>query len=147
MIAVIQRVSRAAVSIGGVTESSIGPGLVILLGVAGGDTARDAGYLARKISELRIFEDDRGKMNLSVKDVDGEAIVVSQFTLLADCRKGRRPAFNKAAPPGEAEPLYEAFVRELSATGIGVGTGKFGAMMKVELENDGPVTIIMESTS
>ncbi len=147
MIAVVQRASRASVSVDGERIASIGRGLVVLLGVARGDGAEDVSYLARKTAELRIFEDDGGKMNLSILDVGGEALVISQFTLLADTRKGRRPAFTGSAPPGEAEELYEAYAGELSDRGVPVSTGRFGAMMDVDLVNQGPVTLILNSRS
>ncbi len=145
MKAVIQRVSRASVAVGGERVSAIGRGILVLVGVAAGDAAVDAVWLARKTAELRIFEDGEGKMNLSLVESGGEALVVSQFTLLADCRKGRRPAFTGAAPPGEAEPLYLLYARELEARGVRTGLGVFGAMMDVELVNDGPVTILLDS--
>ena len=145
MIAVIQRVSRASVSVEGRLVSSIERGLLVLLGGARGDSGQDAEYLARKIAELRIFEDDQGKMNRSLLEVGGEALVVSQFTLLADCRKGRRPAFTDSAPPEDAERLYESFAEDLASRGVPVSTGRFGAMMDVDLLNQGPVTFIVES--
>jgi D-tyrosyl-tRNA(Tyr) deacylase len=119
--------------------------LVVLLGVAAGDTAEDAQKLARKTAELRIFSDADGRFNLSLLDVGGEALVVSQFTLLADTRKGRRPSFTRAAPPEEAEPLVEAFAAALRETGVEVGMGRFGARMLVEIHNQGPVTILLDS--
>jgi D-aminoacyl-tRNA deacylase len=139
MVAVVQRVSRAAVTPGG----EIGPGLCVLLGVARGDTAEDATALAGKIARLRIFERD-GRFDVSLLDTGGAALVVSQFTLLADTAKGNRPSFTDAAPPEEAEPLYEAFCAALSELGVEVATGVFGAKMAVELVNDGPVTIIVD---
>ncbi len=145
MMAVLQRVSRAAVTVDGTVVSSIGPGLLVLLGVARGDAQGDVAWLARKTAELRIFEDGEGKMNRSVVDACGSILVVSQFTLLADCRKGRRPAFTDAAPPDEAERLYLGFAGELAAAGIPTATGRFGAMMDVSLVNDGPVTVILDS--
>jgi D-tyrosyl-tRNA(Tyr) deacylase len=145
VISVAQRVSRAEVRVEGAVISSIGAGLLILLGVARGDAPDDASRLARKIAELRIFEDDGGKMNRSLLETGGAALVVSQFTLLADCRKGRRPAFTEAALPVEAVPLYELFMRELAARGVPVQAGRFGAMMQVGLVNDGPVTLILNS--
>ena len=145
MRAVIQRTSRASVTIDGETIASIGRGLLILIGVARDDTPACAERLARRAAGLRIFADDAGKFNRSLLDVGGEALVVSQFTLLADTRKGRRPNFMDAAPPETAEPLVEAFARALAATGAPVRTGRFGAMMDVALVNDGPVTILMES--
>jgi D-aminoacyl-tRNA deacylase len=146
MIAVIQRVSLASVAIDGDVISSINKGLLILLGVAIDDTDDDLLWLAKKVAELRIFEDDEGKMNLSLMEIDGEALVVSQFTLLADYKKGRRPGFSKAATPEKAIPMYEKFMEELAKTGIAVKRGKFGADMKVSLLNDGPVTIVMDSS-
>ncbi|HXG41803.1 MAG TPA: D-aminoacyl-tRNA deacylase [Dehalococcoidia bacterium] len=145
MKAVLQRVRRASVSVGGETVASIGPGLLVLLGVAQGDGEADARKLARKTAELRIFADDRSKFNLSLLDVGGEALVVSQFTLLADCRKGRRPSFTDAAPPQEAAPLVECYVQALRGLGVPTQTGRFGALMQVELVNDGPVTIVLDS--
>jgi D-tyrosyl-tRNA(Tyr) deacylase len=143
--AVIQRVSRASVTVAGERLAEIGQGLVVLLGVAAGDTAEDAQKLARKTAELRIFSDADGRFNLSLLDVGGEALVVSQFTLLADTRKGRRPSFTRAAPPEEAEPLVEAFAAALRETGVEVGMGRFGARMLVEIHNQGPVTIVLDS--
>ena len=147
MRALIQRVRRCSVTIDGRLHSSIGPGLLILLGVKNSDTEGDAKYLADRCGALRIFEDPEGKMNLSVKDVGGEALVVSQFTLYDDTRKGNRPSYSDAAPPAEAERLYELFVRYLKET-LGdakIATGVFRAMMDVELVNDGPVTVQIES--
>jgi D-aminoacyl-tRNA deacylase len=137
--AVVQRVSRAKVTPGG----EIGPGLCVLLGVARGDTAEDAVALAGKIARLRIFERD-GKFDVSLLDTGGAALVVSQFTLLADTAKGNRPSFTDAAPPEEAESLYEAFCAALRELGVEVATGVFGAKMAVELVNDGPVTIVVD---
>ena len=146
MRAVIQRVSSASVSIGGVVHSEIGKGLLILLGIEETDTDQDIEWLAGKITRLRIFDDEAGVMNLSVKDIDAEAIVVSQFTLHASTKKGNRPSYIKAARPETAIPLYEQFVKQLETElGKSVGTGKFGAMMNVELVNDGPVTIIIDT--
>ena len=145
MKAVIQRVSRARVVIDSLEHSSIQKGILILLGVEKGDTAQDGGALAKKIVELRIFEDVAGKMNLSVLDMQGEVLAVSQFTLLGDCRKGRRPSFDDAAPPDQARELYDAFVESLRSTGVRVQTGVFQANMDVELVNQGPVTFILES--
>lgn len=146
MRAVIQRVSRASVSIGGVVHSEISEGLLILLGIEETDTDQDIEWLAGKITRLRIFNDEAGVMNLSVKDIDAEAIVVSQFTLHASTKKGNRPSYIKAARPETAIPLYEQFVKQLETElGKSVGTGKFGAMMNVELVNDGPVTIIIDT--
>ena len=145
MRAVIQRVSRASVTVAEERLAEIGQGLVVLLGVAAGDTAEDAQKLARKTAEMRIFSDAAGRFNLSLLDVGGEVLVVSQFTLLADTRRGRRPSFSRAAPPEEAEPLVEAFAAALRKAGIGVGTGRFGAHMLVEIHNEGPVTIVLDS--
>lgn len=145
MRAVVQRVSEAKVMIEGEVVGAIGRGLLILLGVGQGDTSKDAAYLADKIVALRIFEDDRGKMNLSLTDVGGQALIVSQFTLWGDCRKGRRPSFIQAAPPELAEKLYMEFVTRVNAAGVSIATGRFGAMMQVFLINDGPVTFILES--
>lgn len=145
MRAVIQRVSRAGVSVGDERVAAIGPGLLVLLGVATGDDRQAATYLAGKIAGLRIFEDTEGKMNLSVQDCSAGVLVVSQFTLLADCRKGRRPGFAAAAPPEEAAPLCEYFVDLLQQRGIRVQSGRFRAAMTVDLVNDGPVTILLDS--
>jgi D-tyrosyl-tRNA(Tyr) deacylase len=145
MIAVVQRVSEAAVTVDGKVVGAIGPGALVLLGVAGGDGPEDAAWLAEKVAHLRVFADDEGKMNRSLLEAGGEALVVSQFTLHGDCRKGRRPSFVRAAPPEKALVLYERFMAELSARGIPTGAGEFGAMMKVSLVNDGPVTLIVRS--
>ena len=145
MRAVLQRVSQAGVGVAGDRIAKIGPGLLILLGVEAADDEKDAVCLADKIAQLRIFEDQTGKMNLSVLDVDGEVLVVSQFTLLADCRKGRRPGFSKAARPEWAEPLCRHFVQCLQQSGLRVQTGRFQAEMAVDLVNDGPVTILLDS--
>ena len=146
MKAVIQRVSRAGVTVEGELVSSIGNGLLILLGVADGDTTRDAEVLAEKIANLRIFSDSDDKMNLSLLTVNGEALVVSQFTLCGNCVKGRRPDFFAAAKPDTANELYEYFCERIKKAGVEkVGKGIFGADMKVELLNDGPVTIIIDS--
>lgn len=145
MIAVVQRVSSASVEVGNKIISEIGRGLVVLLGVAKGDGESDSDYLADKLLNLRIFEDDAGKMNRSLLDIKGEALVVSQFTLLGDTKKGRRPGFDLAAPPDLAEPLYERFVAKVKASGIKVSKGIFGAKMLVRINNDGPVTFIVES--
>lgn len=147
MRALIQRVASAGVTIDGTEVSRIGPGLLILLGIRNGDTEQDAVYVAEKCAALRIFEDDQEKMNLSVQDVKGEVLAVSQFTLYGDTRKGNRPSFVDAAPPAIAEPLYEYFVAALRRV-LGadrVKTGVFRAMMKVDLLNDGPVTVLLES--
>ena len=140
MRAVLQRVTRARSTPGG----AIGPGLVVLLGVAEGDSAEDAERLAGKIARLRIFEDDAGKFNRSLLDTEGAALVVSQFTLLADTAKGNRPSFSRAAPPDVAEPLYERFAAALQELGVPTETGVFGARMEIELVNDGPVTIVLD---
>lgn len=145
MRAVIQRVSRASVTVADEPVAAIGSGLLVLLGVAVGDTEQDAGYLAGKTAGLRIFTDAEGLMNRSVRDCDGEVLVVSQFTLLGDCRKGRRPGFSAAAPPELAEPLCRRFVERLQAEQIAVCSGRFRAEMQVELVNDGPVTILLDS--
>ena len=142
---VIQRVKRASVTVDGETVSSIGPGLLMLVGVAEGDDEADADRLADKVANLRIFSDDEGKMNLSVRDVDGEILAVSQFTLLADCRKGRRPSFVNACSPERANDLYLYFCRRLEEGGLAVGRGRFQTVMEVELVNDGPVTILLDS--
>ena len=143
--AVIQRVKRCSVSVDGRPVSQVGTGLLVLLGVAKGDGEPEGAYLVDKILNLRIFPDNAGKMNLSVLDVAGELMVVSQFTLLADTRKGRRPSFVQAADPPEAERLYERFTELASASGLKVETGDFGAMMMVDLENWGPVTIVLDT--
>jgi len=143
--AVVQRVARSSVTTGSRLLGAVGQGLLVFVGVTHEDTPAEARYLAKKIAQLRIFEDDRGKMNLSVVDVGGAALVVSQFTLYADCRHGRRPAFTAAAPPAVAEPLYRDFARALAAEGVQVFTGQFGGHMLVELINDGPVTIWLDT--
>lgn len=145
MRAVVQRVRRAAVVIEGESVAAIERGLLVLLGVAATDTPADVQWLAEKTAHLRIFNDAAGKMNLSVADAGGALLVVSQFTLHGDCRKGRRPSFIAAAPPEVAVPLYEAFVNALRALGLPVQTGRFGAMMQVELVNDGPVTLLLDT--
>ena len=145
MRAVVQRVSQAGVTVDGEQIARIGVGLLVLLGVDSGDNESQADYLVEKIAGLRIFEDTAGKMNLSVQDVSGELLVVSQFTLLADCRKGRRPGFSQAARPELAEPLCDYFVTRLQQLGISVQTGRFQAEMAVDLVNDGPVTILLDS--
>jgi D-aminoacyl-tRNA deacylase len=143
--AVIQRVSSARVLIEGQEHSRIGAGMLVLLGVEKEDTTEDAQLLARRIVELRIFEDETGKMNRSIADEGGQILAVSQFTLLGDCRKGRRPSFDPAAPPDIARTLYEQFVKEVGRLGVPVATGEFQAMMDVELTNQGPVTFILDS--
>ena len=145
MICVLQRVKRASVVVDGQTVGAVGEGLCILLGVADGDTEEDARALAEKTLNLRIFTDENDKMNLSVKDIDGEALTVSNFTLLASYRKGRRPDYINAAAPAEANRLYEYFVSLMSAELRHVGKGVFGAHMEVGLVNNGPVTIVMDS--
>jgi D-tyrosyl-tRNA(Tyr) deacylase len=145
MRAVVQRVSRASVTVDGQTIGQIGRGLVVLLGVEQGDRDADAHLLADKLVQLRIFDDAEGKMNLALADVRGAMLVVSQFTLLGDCRKGRRPSFVQAAEPELAERLYETFVAAVAVQGIQVATGRFRAMMQVELVNDGPVTLLLDS--
>jgi D-aminoacyl-tRNA deacylase len=144
MRALLQRVSKASVTVNGQTISAIGKGLLILLGVGHGDGEEQAKFLAQKIANLRVFEDDQGKTNLSLLDVSGEAIVVSQFTLYADTRKGRRPSFTDAALPEVAAPLVDRFAELLRGHGVPTQTGNFGAHMEVEIHNDGPVTIWLE---
>lgn len=149
MRALVQRVRQASVSVGGTLQNEIGTGMLIFLGVSSADDASAAGYLAQKCAQLRIFEDEAGKMNRSVKDVDGSALVISQFTLYADTTKGNRPSFVQAAPPEVAEELYTQFVKDLEKE-LGdrrVRTGVFRAMMDVQLVNNGPVTIMIESKS
>ncbi len=145
MRAVVQRVSRASVTVGGEVVGRIEKGLLVLLGVAEGDTQDDVIFLAAKIAGLRIFPDDEGKMNRSLVDVGGRMLVVSQFTLLGDCRKGRRPSFIQAARPERAVELYRGFVAEVQGQGIAVETGRFQEHMDVELVNDGPVTLILDT--
>ena len=145
MRAVVQRVSRSEVTVDGRTTGKISKGLLVLLGVTHGDTSKDVDYIVDKTINLRIFEDENDKMNLSLKDIDGEILVVSQFTLYGDCRKGRRPSFTNAAAPEEADKLYQEFVKKVSEQGINTETGEFGAHMMVDLVNDGPVTILLES--
>lgn len=145
MIALVQRVSEAKVLVEKETIGSIGKGILVLLGIAEDDEKRDADFLSEKVVHLRIFEDDAGKMNRSLMDIGGELLVVSQFTLLGDCSKGRRPSFTRAARPEKAIPLYEYFIDRCKEPGLKVETGKFQAMMEVSLTNDGPVTLILES--
>jgi D-aminoacyl-tRNA deacylase len=145
MKALLQRVIRASVTVNGKITGSINNGLAVLVGVATGDTIKDAQYLAQKIAGLRIFSDSEGKFNLSCLDVKGDLLAVSQFTLLADTRKGRRPSFTDAADPNVAEELFNAFVTELRSTGLKVETGRFQTHMLVEIHNDGPVTILLDS--
>ena len=146
MRAVVQRVKAAKVAVAGRPVGEIGPGLLIFLGVGAGDTDEDSDYLAGKIAHLRIFSDNRGLMNLSLTEIQGAALVVSQFTLWGDCRKGRRPSFTRAAPPDQARALYERFIAGMRGKGISVETGEFQEMMEVHLVNDGPVTLILDSS-
>lgn len=145
MRAVIQRVKKSSVSVSNEIINEIGPGLLVLLGIAKGDDTGDAEYLADKITNLRIFEDANNKMNRSLIETGGEMLVVSQFTLLGDCRKGRRPSFTDVAEPEAANELYEQFVKTVKQSGLTVKTGQFRAMMDISLINDGPVTLILES--
>lgn len=145
MRAVVQRVSRAKVTVNGEVTGQIGPGLLVLLGVGQGDTRVEADYLAEKTICLRIFEDSGGKMNLSVVDVGGAVLAVSQFTLYGDVRRGKRPSFDAAAPPQQARELYEYFVEKIRAAGLRCETGRFQEMMQIELVNEGPVTILLDS--
>ncbi len=145
MKALLQRVKNASVKTNEKIIGEIGAGLLILLGVSAADTEKDIEFLVEKISNLRIFEDQQEKMNLSLLDVKGEALIISQFTLYADCKKGRRPSFTDAAPPEFANDMYKKFIQRFKATGTRVGEGKFGAMMDVSLVNSGPVTIMLES--
>lgn len=146
MRAVIQRVKRARVTVSGQEVGAIGPGLVVFLGVGAGDDGSAVSYLADKVANLRIFADAAGKMNLSLLDIGGEVLAISQFTLYGDCRKGRRPSFTGAAPPELALELYNRFVAALADQGLKVATGEFQASMLVELVNDGPVTMLLDST-
>jgi D-tyrosyl-tRNA(Tyr) deacylase len=145
MRAVVQRVTRAQVTVNDETVGEIGPGLVVLLSVARDDTKLDAAYLAEKITALRIFDDDEDKMNLSIKETNGGVLIVSQFTLFGDVRRGLRPSWIEAAAPEVAQPLYEFFVRQMQAAVSKISTGSFRAMMAVELVNEGPVTILLDS--
>ena len=145
MRVVVQRVSRARVMVGDETVGAIGAGMLILLGVAQQDQEADLDYLARKVGGLRIFDDEQGRLNRSASEISAEILVVSQFTLLGECAKGRRPSFDRAAEPGKAEDLYNRFVACLRAQGLRVATGRFRAMMAVELINDGPVTFVIDS--
>ncbi len=145
MKALLQRVTRASVSVASEVVGRIGRGLVVFVGVASGDTEKDGRYLAQKTVSLRIFSDEEGRFNLSALDIKGELLVVSQFTLLADTRKGRRPSFTEAAPPAQAEKIFERFVEQVRATGLRVETGRFQQYMQVEIHNDGPVTILLDS--
>ncbi len=144
MRALVQRVKEAQVVVEGKVIGKIGKGVLVFLGVAKGDTEAAAAWLAKKICHLRIFEDETGKLNLSLNDIGGSALIVSQFTLYGDCKKGRRPSFDKAASPAEAKVLYEKFIELVKAQGISVATGQFGAFMQVYLINDGPVTLLLE---
>ena len=144
MRALLQRVSRAQVSVAGEVVGAIGPGFVVLLGVTHSDTPAEADWLANKITGIRLFEDAEGKMNAALADMDGSVLVVSQFTLYGDARKGRRPSFTDAARPEHAEPLVDYFVEQLRRQGLVVATGIFGAAMDVEIHNDGPVTLMVE---
>jgi D-tyrosyl-tRNA(Tyr) deacylase len=143
--ALLQRVSGASVSVAGEVVGKIGRGVVVLVGVAAGDGEKDARYLAQRTVNLRIFSDEGGRFNLSALDIGGELLVVSQFTLLADTKKGRRPSFTDAAPPPQAEKLFELFVSEARASGLKVETGRFQQYMQLEIHNDGPVTIMLDS--
>ena len=145
MKALLQRVTSASVSVDDEVVGRIGQGLVVFVGVAAGDTEADAQFLAQKTVDLRIFADETGKFNLSALDIKGELLVISQFTLLADTRKGRRPSFTDAAPPAEAEALFQRFVEQAGATGLKVETGRFQQYMHVEIHNDGPVTVLLDS--
>jgi len=145
MRSVIQRVRRASVTIDGVIHGSISHGMVVLLGIRSGDTTKNLQWLAEKTVNLRIFDDQQGKMNKSLADIEGEMLIISQFTLYGDCRKGRRPGFSTAAPPEIAEPLYRQFIQEVQDRQIRVAAGIFQAAMQVELVNDGPVTLLLDS--
>ncbi len=144
---VLQRVTEASVTVDEEIVGHIGKGIAVLFGVAKGDTEKEADYLAKKLINLRMFEDEAGKMNRSILDIGGDVLVVSQFTLLGDCRKGRRPGFSNAAPPDEADRLYLYFVEQLRTHGVHVETGQFQAMMLVNIQNDGPVTFVIDSVS
>ena len=146
MRAVVQRVSRAKVSVNGEVTGEIGRGLLVLLGVGAEDAESDADYLAEKIAGLRIFEDDNGKMNRGIAEIGGSVLMVSQFTLYGDVRRGKRPSFDAAAPPAKARQLYEYLVGQIRAAGLGCETGRFQEIMQVELVNEGPVTILLDST-
>ena len=146
MRAVVQRVSSASVTVENEVVGRIDHGFLVLLGIAGTDTSEDLNYLVNKLIGLRVFEDAHGKMNCSIEDVQGSMLVISQFTLYGDCRKGRRPSFIEAARPEIAEPIYEKFIAEIRAAGISVQTGRFQAHMDVQLINDGPVTLLLDSS-
>lgn len=146
MRAVVQRASRARVTVDAKVAGEIGSGMLVFLGVGRGDGEKDAEFLAEKITNLRIFPDAERKMNLSLLDAGGAMLVVSQFTLQGDCRKGRRPAFTAAAPPEKAEPLYERFIARVEERGAPVASGRFGAVMEVEIVNDGPVTLLLDTS-
>jgi D-tyrosyl-tRNA(Tyr) deacylase len=145
VIAVVQRVRRGRVAVGGETVGAVGRGFVVLLGVARGDGEREADYLARRVQELRVFEDDREKMNLALADVGGGVLAISQFTLLANLRGGRRPDFLEAAPPDDGRRWFDRFVELLRGRGVAVETGRFGAAMVVEIENEGPATFVLDT--
>jgi D-tyrosyl-tRNA(Tyr) deacylase len=145
MRAVVQRVKRASVRVGGRTVGEIGKGLLVFLGVGHGDSEKEGDFLANKIAHLRIFGDEQGLMNRSVIELEGEALVVSQFTLWGDCQKGRRPSFTRAAPPEKARLLYEDFIQHLREKGLKVSTGEFQEVMEVDLVNDGPVTMLLDT--
>ncbi len=145
MRAILQRVTKGAVSIDEQIVSEIGRGLVLLLGIKKDDSLEDVKFVANKCINLRIFDDENGNLNKSLLDIAGEMLIISQFTLYGETRKGRRPGFSDAAPPAIAEPFYEAFIEQVKSSGIQVATGKFGAMMQVFIQNDGPVTLIVES--
>lgn len=145
MRAVIQRVERATVAVDRQVVGTVGRGVVVLLAIEEGDQAEDLDFVKRKILNLRIFEDDQGKMNLSLLDISGEVLIVSQFTLYGDCRKGNRPSYSRAAPPERAETLYQNLIDQIHTAGVVVRSGKFQAMMKLALVNDGPVTLLVDS--
>ncbi len=145
MRAVVQRTTKASVTVDSMVTGAIGPGLVVFLGIHADDGPKEIRWMAEKIINLRIFEDNEGKMNRSLADTDGEMLIVSQFTLYGDCRKGRRPGYSTAAPPTIAEPLYQRFIQEVATQGVRTATGTFQASMQVELVNDGPVTLLLDS--
>ena len=145
MRAVIQRVTEASVTVGGDPVGMIGPGLLVLLAVEAGDGSSEVEFFRRKLPNLRIFNDAQGRMNLSLRQVDGDLLIVSQFTLYGDCRRGNRPSYSSAAPPGKARQLYRALIEALQKEGIEVASGSFGAQMQVSLVNDGPVTLVLDS--